>query len=325
MNNHDKNKDEYVALKKYNNRDREYLHENIPGAIYKVELDNTHPLAYGYDNLYYTLKQDANIYEFLKEGWNVGVLKKDNYEIIQEKIFSKQTSKDSNLGMLEMLKDIDSLSLTDFFSVKIENKLIVYRKSKESKLSIIVQTDKNEFKTSQVVDMSRVILSILEKRYFSENLSKQHVIDLNLKDIFFGSIEELTVNFLEYLRKNKLFARFIYFNYNPSVSGAFTYKKVKQDSASIILNNRNDEKLIDMKDTLLHRSTIKEKELCIELDKKSFQPCEKKIFIKKINQKSDIFKKKNLLKYYQTSFFIEKYVNFFKIVPFKKHNASLSV
>jgi hypothetical protein len=75
----DKNKDEYVALKKYNNRDREYLHENIPGAIYKVELDNTHPLAYGYDNIYYTLKQDANIYEFLKEGWNVGVLKKDNY------------------------------------------------------------------------------------------------------------------------------------------------------------------------------------------------------------------------------------------------------
>ncbi|MFY8127256.1 MAG: M14 family metallopeptidase [Chitinophagaceae bacterium] len=75
----EKIKDEYAALKKYNNRDREYLHENIPGAIYKVELDNSHPLAYGYENVYFTLKQDANIYEFLKDGWNVGVLKKDNY------------------------------------------------------------------------------------------------------------------------------------------------------------------------------------------------------------------------------------------------------
>lgn len=70
---------EYDALKKYGNKDREYLHENIPGAIYKVELDNSHPLAYGYSNTYYTLKQDANIYEFMKDGWNVGYLKKDNY------------------------------------------------------------------------------------------------------------------------------------------------------------------------------------------------------------------------------------------------------
>ena len=51
----------------------------IPGAIYKVHLDNTHPLAFGYPETYYTLKQDATVYEFIKGGWNVGVLKKDNY------------------------------------------------------------------------------------------------------------------------------------------------------------------------------------------------------------------------------------------------------
>ena len=51
---------------------------SIPGSIYKVELDNSHPLAFGYPDYYYTLKQDDNIYEFLKEGgWNVGVMKKD--------------------------------------------------------------------------------------------------------------------------------------------------------------------------------------------------------------------------------------------------------
>ena len=47
--------------------------------MFKVELDNTHPLAYGYATSYYTLKLDGNIYDFFKEGgWNVGVIKKNN-------------------------------------------------------------------------------------------------------------------------------------------------------------------------------------------------------------------------------------------------------
>ena len=76
----DESKDSlYDMLHKYENRERDFLPNNIPGAIYKVDLDNTHPLAYGYDKKYFTLKLDANIYEFMKDGWNVGVLKKDNY------------------------------------------------------------------------------------------------------------------------------------------------------------------------------------------------------------------------------------------------------
>jgi hypothetical protein len=75
----DDKKDEYALLDKYADREKDYLPNNIPGAIYKVELDNTHPLAFGYPDFYYTLKQDPNVYEFMKNGWNVGVLKKDNY------------------------------------------------------------------------------------------------------------------------------------------------------------------------------------------------------------------------------------------------------
>jgi hypothetical protein len=41
-------------------------------------MDNTHPLAFGYPGHYFTLKQDDNIYEFMKDGWNVGVIKKEN-------------------------------------------------------------------------------------------------------------------------------------------------------------------------------------------------------------------------------------------------------
>ncbi|MCW3107721.1 MAG: family carboxypeptidase [Segetibacter sp.] len=73
------NKDDYSALKRFENRERDELKNSIPGAIYKVQLDNSHPLAFGYGDTYYTLKQDPNAYEFLKDGWNVGVIKKDNY------------------------------------------------------------------------------------------------------------------------------------------------------------------------------------------------------------------------------------------------------
>lgn len=70
---------DYSLLKKYAQRERDYLPETIPGAIYKVELDNTHPLAFGYPDFYYTLKQDGKLYEFLKDGWNIGVIKQSAY------------------------------------------------------------------------------------------------------------------------------------------------------------------------------------------------------------------------------------------------------
>ena len=69
---------DYTALKKFEDRDRDEIPATTPGSIFKVELDNTHPLAFGYPEYYYTLKQDDNIYEFMKEGWNVGVIKKEN-------------------------------------------------------------------------------------------------------------------------------------------------------------------------------------------------------------------------------------------------------
>jgi hypothetical protein len=71
-------KDVYEALRKFENRERDYIPNNTPGSIYRVELDNTHPLGFGFPNYYYTLKQDDAIYDFIKEGgWNVGIIKKD--------------------------------------------------------------------------------------------------------------------------------------------------------------------------------------------------------------------------------------------------------
>lgn len=72
-------KDEYADVKKYADREKQYLTNSLPGAIYKLELDNTHPLGFGYPDFYFTLKQDAGVFEFMKDGWNVGVMKKDAY------------------------------------------------------------------------------------------------------------------------------------------------------------------------------------------------------------------------------------------------------
>jgi hypothetical protein len=69
-------KNEYSALRKFADRDRDQLVNSIPGAIFKIDLDNTNPLAFGYPSWYYTLKMDDNVYAFMKDGWNVGVVKK---------------------------------------------------------------------------------------------------------------------------------------------------------------------------------------------------------------------------------------------------------
>ncbi len=73
-----KTEDPYLLLGNYERRERDALTGYTPGAIYKVEVDNTHPLMYGYSKNYYTLKMDDAVYKFIEEGgWNVGVIKKE--------------------------------------------------------------------------------------------------------------------------------------------------------------------------------------------------------------------------------------------------------
>ncbi|RAU82456.1 M14 family metallopeptidase [Pontibacter arcticus] len=69
----------YDYLKAYGDRERDVLHGEVQGSIFKVNLDRTHPLAFGYGDTYYALVRSSNTFDFMKEGWNVGVLKKDNY------------------------------------------------------------------------------------------------------------------------------------------------------------------------------------------------------------------------------------------------------
>ncbi len=72
----DKEKEnEATKLKVYANAERESVSEETPGSIYKLSMDNTHPLAFGYDKTYYSLVLETTDFQYLADGWNVGVTK----------------------------------------------------------------------------------------------------------------------------------------------------------------------------------------------------------------------------------------------------------
>ena len=67
------------SLKRYVDRERTALSDETPGSIYRVNIDTSHPLGFGLTGGYYALVQNAYNFDFLKDGWNVGYLKADNY------------------------------------------------------------------------------------------------------------------------------------------------------------------------------------------------------------------------------------------------------
>lgn len=66
-------------LRSYIKAERESMGDAIPGAIFRIQLDPTHPLAFGYEDTYFELKQDNTLYEYLADGDNVGVVPKNGW------------------------------------------------------------------------------------------------------------------------------------------------------------------------------------------------------------------------------------------------------
>ena len=71
----EKNKNRKLTerLKSYKDRQRDRLSENAYGSIVKIEMDPSHPLAFGYGDDYFSLRIRNHHYAFLPDGWNVGV------------------------------------------------------------------------------------------------------------------------------------------------------------------------------------------------------------------------------------------------------------
>ncbi len=71
----EENDDPESKLRAYANARRSFATYNNAGSIYELSMDTTHPLAFGYDDTYMSLKLGSTAYEYLDSGWNVGVSK----------------------------------------------------------------------------------------------------------------------------------------------------------------------------------------------------------------------------------------------------------
>lgn len=86
----------------FKDKDKDDYEDAIPGAIYKVNMDASHPLAYGIGNFYYTLKTDNKIYEPLIKGWNVGQFKDKS---LMAGVVGKKVREDLKTGLLIGVQD----------------------------------------------------------------------------------------------------------------------------------------------------------------------------------------------------------------------------
>ena len=212
--------------------------------------------------------------------------------------------------IIELIKDLVQLNnllkpSDDYVIMKLDTgKVVIYRQNPSNNLAVVLICEKKSYKKQSLTIISKILLDNLSY----DELTQQP--NFKVKDFGLQSIEELTAKFIDYLRSNKLFPKFFYFNYNPNASNSIQNKKTQLESKSVILYNSSKEydQVHEQKDTLLQKSTIKEKELNIDLDKKPNNPTKKKIFIKKYNNiKLDQLKKKTFSKSLNDSYFIEKY------------------
>ncbi|MCB0643630.1 MAG: zinc carboxypeptidase, partial [Phaeodactylibacter sp.] len=61
----------------YSERNRDFLKNFIPGAIFRLKMDASHPLAFGLGDYYFSLKTISNAYSLMERGWNVGTVDGD--------------------------------------------------------------------------------------------------------------------------------------------------------------------------------------------------------------------------------------------------------
>lgn len=64
-------------LVKYEDKERTEISNYITGSIFKVKMDNSSPLGFGYSDRYFSLKVSHSHYAYLKNGLNVGVILKE--------------------------------------------------------------------------------------------------------------------------------------------------------------------------------------------------------------------------------------------------------
>jgi hypothetical protein len=68
-------------LTPYANQERKSVKNFITGAVFKSKIDVTHPLAFGYNKDYFSLKLSGTTYNYLEDGVNVAYFDKDTKNV----------------------------------------------------------------------------------------------------------------------------------------------------------------------------------------------------------------------------------------------------
>ena len=61
----------------YDQKEINSLKNTITGSVYKVTIDTSHPMAFGYPKNYYSLKKGSESYQLIDQGYNVGYIDGD--------------------------------------------------------------------------------------------------------------------------------------------------------------------------------------------------------------------------------------------------------
>ena len=72
----DKKEETTGNLVPYDQRENESVKGFITGSIFKTKIDTSHPMAFGYDDTYFSLKLGSSSYQLLQDGYNISYIEK---------------------------------------------------------------------------------------------------------------------------------------------------------------------------------------------------------------------------------------------------------
>lgn len=117
----DSEEDSKGNLTPYDQRERESVKDFITGSIYKIKLDPTHPMAFGYDDTYYSLKLGSTSYSFLENGFNVGYIEEPTSvsgfsgDIAKAKLKNSMVFGEARVGSGSVIYMVDDVLFRSFW------------------------------------------------------------------------------------------------------------------------------------------------------------------------------------------------------------------
>ena len=161
------------------------------------------------------------------------VLNKNSFEILEEtkivnyKFISQKSSENTYTEIIDLIKDLVQLNnllkpSDDYIKMKLDTgKVITYRQNPKNNLAVVLICEKKSYKKQSLTIMTKILLDNI----IYDELNQKII--FKIKEFGLQSIEELTTKFIDYLRSNKLYPKFFYFNYNPKAVSSIHTKKSK--------------------------------------------------------------------------------------------------